>query len=66
MIKFLNKNMSKLLVDIPESLHKRIKHQAIDEDISIKDLVIGILDDNIKDSKTKEQKNIEKIMGKKK
>ena len=61
-------SMAKLLVDIPDDLHKRIKHQAIDEDISIKDLVTDILDSNIKGTKgkSKDQQNIEKLMGKKK
>ena len=63
MIIDMKKTMAKLLVDIPDSLHKRIKHQAIDEDISVKDLVTNILDDNIKDSG---MSNVEKIIGKKK
>ena len=63
MIIDMKKTMAKLLVDIPDSLHKRIKHQAIDEDISVKDLVTEILDDNIKGSG---MSNVEKIMGKKK
>ena len=63
MIIDMKKTMAKLLVDIPDSLHKRIKHQAIDEDVSVKDLVTNILDDNIKDSG---MSNVEKLIGKKK
>lgn len=44
----MSEYVAKLLVDIPEDLHKRIKHQAIDEDISVKDLVTKILDKHIK------------------
>jgi len=58
--------MAKLLVDIPDSLHKRIKHQAIDEDISVKDLVTDILDHAVKGEKSRETSNIEKLIGKKK
>lgn len=65
----MSKIVAKLLVDIPDELHKRIKHQAIDEDISVKDLVTEILDkyiDGGSPAKSKDQQNIEKIMGKKK
>jgi len=62
--KNIPKIMAKLLVDIPDELHRRIKHQAIDENRSVKDLVTDILEKNIDDSKSKDQRNIEKIMGK--
>ena len=54
--------MSKLLVDIPDELHKRLRHIAIDRDCSVKDLVIKLLDENLDDSMS----NVEKIMGKRK
>jgi len=65
MIIGVKKGMAKLLVDIPDSLHKRIKHQSIDDDISIKELVTNILDENIS-GKSRDQSNIEKLIGQKK
>lgn len=64
----MEKNMAKLLVDIPDELHKKIRHRAIDDDVSIKDLVTNVLEENFggKTGKTKDQQNIEKLMGKKK
>jgi len=63
--------MAKLLVDIPDELMKRIKHQIIDEDKSndsIRKLVTNILDEHIQGSsgKSRDQTNIEKLVGKKK
>lgn len=63
--------MANLNVDIPNSLQKRIKHQAIDEDISVKDLVTNVLDQNILGDKLtksereelKHKKNITKLVG---
>lgn len=68
MVKYRKKGMAKLLVDIPDELMKRIKHQTIDDDVSIKDLVTGILQENIrgKPGKSKDQTNIEKLVGKRK
>ena len=64
--RYNQKDMAKLLVDIPDDLHKRIKHHAIEGDISIKDMVTEILDENIPQYQSKNQSNIDKIMGKKK
>ena len=37
--------MTKLIVDIADELHKEIKHNAIDLDVTLKDYVITILED---------------------
>jgi len=54
----------KMTVHIPDDLHKKLKLRAVEDGTTIKDLVIDLLEDEF--GKSKNQKNIEKIMGKRK
>ena len=51
-------------INIPDDLHKKIKLQAVKDDTTVKDLIIELLESEF--GKSKEQSNVEKIMGKKK
>ena len=39
--------MKKLIIDISDSLHKEIKHNAIDLDVTLKDYVITVLSEDM-------------------
>ncbi len=54
----------KMTVDIPNDLHKKLKIKAVEDGTTIKDLVIDLLEGEF--GKSKDQRNIEKIMGKRK
>jgi len=54
----------KMTVDIPADLHKKLKIKAVEDNTTIKDLIIDLLEGEF--GKSKDQKNIEKIMGKRK
>ena len=54
----------KMTVDIPDDLHKKLKIKAAKDETSIKELIIDLLEGEF--GKSKDQKNIEKIMGKRK
>ncbi len=54
----------KMTVDIPNDLHKKLKLQAVKDETSIKDLIIDLLEGEF--GKSRDQKNVEKIMGKRK
>ena len=53
-----------MTVHIPDDLHKKIKMRAVEKNTTIKDLVIDLLESEF--GKSKDQRNIEKIMGKRK
>ena len=38
--------MKKLIVDIPDSLHKEIKYNALDLDVTLKTYVTTVISDN--------------------
>jgi len=57
-------NYMKMTVDIPNDLHKKLKIGAAKEGITIKDLIIDLLEGEF--GKSKDQKNVEKILGKRK
>jgi hypothetical protein len=39
-----NPEQTRLSIDLPTSLHKRIKHRSTDERISMRDLVVEVLE----------------------
>lgn len=51
-------------INIPDDLHKKIKLQAVKDDTTVKDIIIDLLESEF--GKSKDQSNVEKIMGKKK
>lgn len=51
-------------INIPDDLHKKIKLQAVKDDTTVKNLIIELLEGEF--GKSKDQKNVEKIMGKRK
>jgi len=51
-------------INIPDDLHKKIKLQAVKDDTTVKELIIEILEGEF--GKSRDQKNVEKIMGKRK
>ena len=53
-----------MTVHIPDDLHKKIKMRAVEDDTTIKDLIIDLLEDEF--GKSKDQSNVEKLVGKKK
>ena len=54
----------KMTVDIPNDLHKKLKLQAVKDETTIKDLIIDLLEREF--GKSRDQKNIEKLIGKRK
>jgi len=54
----------KMTVDIPNDLHKKLKLQAVKDETTIKDLIIDLLEGEF--GKSRDQKNIEKLIGKRK
>ena len=48
--------MKKLIVDISNDLHKEIKHNAIDLDVTLKDYVITVLEDEYQFNNTLQNK----------
>ncbi|MCH8324720.1 MAG: hypothetical protein IH813_06440 [Thaumarchaeota archaeon] len=54
----------KMTVHIPDDLHKKIKMRAAEDETTIKDLIIDLLEDEF--GKSKDQSNVEKLVGKKK
>ena len=48
--------MKKLIVDISDDLHKEIKHNAIDLDVTLKDYVITVLEDEYQFNNTLQNK----------
>lgn len=54
----------KMTVHIPDDLHKKLKMRAVEDGTTIKDLIIDLLESEF--GKSKDQRNVEKIMGKKK
>ena len=50
-------------INIPDDLHKKIKLQAVKNDTTVKDIIIDLLESEF--GKSKDQSNVEKIMGKK-
>lgn len=54
----------KMTVHIPDNLHKKLKMRAVEDGTTIKDLIIDLLESEY--GKSKDQRNVEKIMGKKK
>lgn len=55
--------MAKLLVDIPENLHKKLSIASTVRGVSMKDIVIKALETELNDDRDK--KNLEKLWGKK-
>ena len=51
-------------INIPDDLHKKIKLQAVKDDTTVKDLIIDLLEGEF--GKSKDQTNIEKLIGKRK
>jgi len=51
-------------INIPDDLHKKIKLQAVKDDTTVKDLIIDLLEGEF--GKSRDQKNVEKIIGKRK
>ena len=51
-------------INIPDDLHKKIKLQAVKDDTPVKDLIIDLLEGEF--GKSKDQTNIEKLIGKRK
>jgi len=51
-------------INIPDDLHKKIKLQAVKDDTTVKDLIIELLEGEF--GKSKDQTNIEKLIGKRK
>ena len=49
-------------INIPDDLHKKIKLQAVKDDTTVKEIIIDLLEGEF--GKSKDQKNIEKIIGK--
>lgn len=54
----------KMTVHIPDDLHKKIKMRAVEDGTTIKDLIIELLEGEF--GKSRDQKNVEKIIGKRK
>ena len=54
----------KMTVHIPDDLHKKLKMRAVEDGTTIKDLIIELLEGEF--GKSKDQKNVEKIIGKRK
>ena len=54
----------KMTVHIPDDLHKKLKMRAVEDGTTIKDLIIELLEGEF--GKSRDQKNVEKIMGKRK
>ena len=54
----------KMTVHIPDDLHKKLKMRAAENETTIKDLIIDLLESEY--GKSREQRDIEKIMGKRK
>ncbi len=55
--------VKKLLVDIPDDLHKKLSIIAASREVSMKDIVIKALETELDDDRDK--KNLEKLWGKK-
>ena len=49
--------MAKLIIDISDDLHKEIKHNAIDLDVTIKHYIITILEDEYQFNNTLQNKS---------
>ncbi len=54
----------KMTVHIPDDLHKKLKLRAVKDETTIKDLIIDLLEGEF--GKSRDQKNIEKLIGKRK
>ncbi len=53
---------TKMTVEIPNDLHRKLKIKAAKDEVSIKKLIIDLLEGEF--GKSRDQKNIERIMGK--
>jgi len=62
----MEKNMAKLLVDIPDELMRKIKLRVMLDNTSIKESVTKTLEDEYGNATSRDQQNIDKIWGKKK
>ena len=51
MIQTNDENMAKLIVDVPDGLHKELKIEAAQEEITIKEIVIDALENRKKNKK---------------
>jgi len=54
----------KMTVDIPNDLHKKLKLRAVKDETTIKDLIIDLLEGEF--GKSRDQKNVERLIGKRK
>lgn len=57
-------------INIPDDLHKKIKLRAVKDDTTVLNIVLSLLEEEFGKShdqgKSRDQKNVEKIMGKRK
>jgi len=51
----MKEGMAKLIIDIDEVFHKKIKMKSVDLEISIKDMVTQILEENLESFKPKKK-----------
>ena len=51
-------------INIPDDLHKKIKLRAVKDDTTVLNIVLSLLEEEF--GKSKDQKNVEKLIGKRK
>lgn len=51
----MNKNLSRITIDVPVETHKALKRKAIDVDKSIREIILEFLEDYLGEETSKEQ-----------
>lgn len=51
----MNKNLSRITIEVPSTIHKKLKARAVEVEKSIKEIIMGFLEDYLSTENSKKQ-----------